>query len=179
MNCLYNPRPFIYSQTRKGAKVTEKELLIKQFDTIRNWTLACVRDFSEEEAQKVAEPLRTSLVWNLGHLAVIDNVVLKHFFGQSVLDEDFVPKFKTGSNPSEVGSVTNDEVLKKMTAVRKTLKNKLSRIRPSNLNKKPKPKSEFYKNLREALYTTSLHEGYHAGKIGTLRRFLGKPPLFG
>ncbi len=66
-----------------------------------------------------------------------------------------------------------------MTTVRKTLRNKLARIRLADLNKKPNEKSEFYKNLREALYTTSLHEGYHTGKIGTLRRFLGKPALFG
>ncbi|MGH8003727.1 MAG: DinB family protein [Limisphaerales bacterium] len=159
--------------------MTEKEILIKTFDTIRSWTLACARDFSEEEAQKVAEPIRTSLVWTLGHLAVIDNVVLKHFFGQSVLDENFVPKFKTGSDPSLVGEVTKDEVLKKMAAARKALRNKLARIRPADLNKKPNEKSKFYKNLREALYTTSLHEGYHTGKIGTLRRFMGKPALFG
>jgi len=163
----------------KGVKMTEKEILLKQFDTIRSWTLACINDFTEEESQKVAEPIRTSLVWTLGHLAVIDNVVLKHFFGQSVLDENFVPKFKTGSNPSTVGAVTKDEVLKKMAAVRKALRNKLSRIRPSDLNKKPNPKSEFYKNLREAMHTLPLHEGYHTGKIGTLRRFLGKPALFG
>jgi hypothetical protein len=148
-------------------------------DTIRSWTLACARDFSEEEAQKVAEPIRTSLVWTLGHLAAVDNAALKLFFGQSVLGETFVPKFKTGSNPSAVGGVTKDEVLKKMAAVRKTLRNKLSRIRPSDLNKKPNPKSEFYKNLREAMRTLPLHEGYRTGKIGTLRRFLGKPALFG
>ncbi len=159
--------------------MSEKEILLKQFDTIRSWTLACSNDFTEEEAQKVAEPIRTSLVWTLGHLAVIDNAVLKHFFGQSVLDENFVPKFKTGSDPSTIGGVTKDQVLKKMTAVRKTLRNKLSRIHPSDLNKKPNEKSEYYKNLREALYTTSLHECYHTGKIGTLLRFMGKPALFG
>ncbi len=159
--------------------MTEKEILLKQFDTIRSWTLACASDFSEEEAQKVAEPIRTSLVWTLGHLAVIDNDALKLFFGQSVLDESFVSKFKTGSNPSAVGGVTKDKVLKKMSAVRKALRNKLSRIRPADLNKKPSPKSEFYKNLREAMHTLPLHEGYHTGKIGTLRRFLGKPSLFG
>ncbi len=93
--------------------MTEKEILLKQFDAIRSWTLACINDFTEKEAQKVAEPIRTSLVWTLGHLAVIDNVVLKHFFGQSVLAETFVPKFKTGSNPLAVVGVTKDEVLKK------------------------------------------------------------------
>lgn len=159
--------------------MTEKQILLEQFDAIRSWTAALIGDFSEEEAQKVAEPIRTSLVWTLGHLAVIDNVVLKHFFGQSILDENFVPKFKTGSDPSAVGGVTKDEALKKMTAVRQALRAKLAKIRPADLNKKPSEKSPFYKNLREALYTGSLHEAYHAGKIGTLRRFLGKPSLFG
>jgi DinB family protein len=176
---LYNLGLLFYSQAPKGAEMTEKEILLKQFDTIRSWTLACVGDFTEGEAQKVAEPIRTSLVWTLGHLAVIDNVLLKHFFGQSALDENFVPKFKTGSDPLGVGGTTKDEVLKKMFAVRKKLRGKLAKIRPADLNKKPNEKSEFYKNLREALCTTSLHEGYHTGKIGTLRRFLGKPALFG
>jgi hypothetical protein len=159
--------------------MTEKEVLLKQLDTIRSWTTALIGDFSEEEAQKVAEPIRTSLVWTLGHLAVIENAVLKLFFNQSLLDEHFVPKFKTGSDPSAVGEVTKDEALKKMTAVREKLRSKLAKIRPADLNKKPAEKSPFYKNLREALYTGSLHEAYHAGKIGTLRRFLGKPSLFG
>ncbi|HXF47810.1 MAG TPA: DinB family protein [Verrucomicrobiae bacterium] len=159
--------------------MTEKKVLLKQLDTIRSWTLACIDDFTEEEAQKVAEPIRTSLVWTLGHLAVIENAVLKLFFNQSLLDENFVPKFRTGSDPSAVGGVTKDEVLKKMTAVRKALRSKLARIRPADLNKKPSEESPFYKNLREALQTLSLHEGYHTGKIGTLRRFLGKPALFG
>ena len=159
--------------------MTEKQVLLEQFVAIRSWTAALIGDFSEEEAQKVAEPIRISLVWTLGHLAVIDNVMLKLFFNQSLLDENFVPKFKTGSDPSAVGGVTKDETLKKMIAVRKALRAKLAKIRPADLNKKPAEKSPFYKNLREALYTGSLHEAYHAGKIGTLRRFLGKPALFG
>ncbi len=159
--------------------MTEKEILIKQYDTIRSWTLALVGDFSEEEAQKVAEPLNTSLVWNLGHITRSENEALHKFFGQSLLEESFTSRFASGSNPNAVGSVTKDEVLKKMAAVRKAMKTKLSKIRPADLNKKPKPKSDFYKTLREAIYTLALHEGYHAGKIGTLRRFMGKPALFG
>ena len=159
--------------------MTEKEILLKTFDTIRTWTLALAGDFTEEEAQRTAEPLNTSLVWNLGHLAVVDNEALQLFFGQSLLDDGFVSKFKTGSSPTAVGNVTKDEVLKKMAAVRKAFKMKLSKIRPADLNKKPKPKSPFYKNLREAIYGLALHEGYHTGKIGTLRRFMGKPALFG
>lgn len=159
--------------------MTEKEVLLKQLDTIRSWMLACIGDFTEEEAQKVAEPIRTSLVWTLGHLAVIDNAALKLFFGQSLLDENFVPKFKTGSDPLAVDGVTKDEVLKKMAAVRKALRSKLAKIRPADLNKKPNEKSPFYKNLRDALHTLPLHEGYHTGKIGALRRFLSKPALFG
>ena len=159
--------------------MTEKDILLKQFDTIRSWTLALVADFTEEEAQKVAEALNTSLVWNLGHMAVVDNEALQLFYGQSILDESFMSKFKTGSSPTAVGIVTKDEVFKKMTAVRKALKMKLSKIRPADLSKKPKPKSDFYKTLRDALYILSLHEGYHTGKIATLRRFMGKPALFG
>jgi hypothetical protein len=159
--------------------MTEKEILLEQFDAIRSWTTALIGDFSEAETQQVAEPIRTSLVWTLGHLAVIENVMLKHFFNQTILDQNFVPKFKTGSDPSAVGGVTKDEVLKKMTAVRIALRAKLAKIRLTDLNKKPNEKVEYYKNLREAIYTTSLHEAYHAGKIGTLRRFLGKPTLFG
>ena len=159
--------------------MTEKEVLIKQFDTIRSWTLALAGDFTEEEAQRVAEPLNTSLVWNLGHIAVNENEALHKFFGQSLLDQSFTSRFTTGSKPGAVGSVTKDEVLKKLTAVRKAFKAKLAKVRPADLSKKPKPKSDFYKTLRDALYVLSLHEGYHSGKIGTLRRFMGKPALFG
>jgi len=158
--------------------MTEKDILLKQFDTIRSWTLALVADFTEEEAQKVAEALNTSLVWNLGHMAVSDNGLLQRFFGPSALGLDFISRFDTGSNPASVGNLTKDEVLKTMAAVRQTLKNKLSHIRPSDLNKKPKEKT-WYKTMREGIFSTALHEGYHAGKIGTLRRFMGKPALFG
>ncbi|MCI0404605.1 MAG: DinB family protein [candidate division Zixibacteria bacterium] len=159
--------------------MTEKEILIKQYDTIRSWTMALTGDFTEEEAQKVVEPLNTSLVWNLGHITNSENEALYKFFGQSLLEESFTSRFVSGSSPTAVGNVTKDELLKKLAAVRKALKMKLSKIRLADLNKKPKPKSEFYKNLREAIYVLALHEGYHAGKIGTLRRFLGKPALFG
>ena len=158
--------------------MTEKEILLKQFDTIRSWTLALVAEFTEEEAQSVAEPIRTSLVWNLGHLAVSDNGLLQRFFGPSALGPDIISRFDTGSTLATVGNVTKDEVLKTMAAVHQTLKNKLSRIRPSDLNKKPKEKT-WYKTMREGIYSTALHEGYHAGKISTLRRFMGKPALFG
>lgn len=158
--------------------MTEKELLIKQLDSIRSWTLALAKDFSEEEAQKLAEPLRTNLVWNLGHMAVSDNGLLQRFFSQSALDSNFIARFDTGSNPAAAGHVTKQEMLKTMAEVRKKLKNKLSRVRPAELNKEPKQKT-WYKTMREAIYLTTLHEGYHAGKIGTLRRFMGKPALFG
>lgn len=158
--------------------MAEKEVLLKQFDEIRKWTLTLAGDFTDEEARQVAEPLRTSLVWNLGHLAVIDNEALQLIFGQSALDESFIAKFKSGTHPSGASGATKDEVLKNLAAVRKTLRNKLSRLRPVELNKKPKQKT-WYKNVREAIYLTALHEGYHAGKIGTLRRFMGKPALFG
>ncbi|HLG94014.1 MAG TPA: DinB family protein [candidate division Zixibacteria bacterium] len=159
--------------------MTEKEILLKQYDTIRSWTMALTGDFTEEEAQKVAEPLNTSLVWNLGHIAKNENEALHKFFGQSLLEESFTSRFVSGSSPTAVGNVTKDEVVKKLSTVRKVFRMKLGKIRPADLNKKPKPKSEFYKNLREAIYGLALHEGYHAGKIGTLRRFLGKPALFG
>ncbi len=158
--------------------MTEKELLIQQLDAIRNWVLTLAKDFTEEEAQKLSEPLRTNLVWNLGHLAVSDNGLLQCFFGQSALESGFVSRFDTGSNPTAVEIVTKDEMLKTMADVRKKLKTKLSRIRSADLNKKPKVKT-WYKTMREAIYLTTLHEGYHAGKIGALRRFMGKPALFG
>ena len=106
--------------------MTEKEALIKPYETIRSWTLALAGDFSEEEAQKVAEPLNTSLVWNLGHITCIENEAMQLFFGASLVDDSFTSKFKTGSSPTAVGGVTKDEVLKKMAAVRKAMKAKLS-----------------------------------------------------
>lgn len=53
----------------------------------------------------------------------------------------------------------------------------LDQASDSGLDRPPREANPFFKSLGQAIYGAALHESYHVGEIGALRKALGKPRI--
>jgi hypothetical protein len=53
----------------------------------------------------------------------------------------------------------------------------LDQAAPGELDRPPREPNRFFRSLGQAVYEAALHENYHVGEIGALRKALGKPRI--
>lgn len=150
----------------------EKAVLRYGLEATRERVLRCVGDTSEEEARRVVQGL-SPLVWQVGHLAYTDGVLLGRAGRPSPVPEAYPSLFGTGTGgPANYPSLV--DVVRAFEAAHAAL---LELLDAAPLDWPVD--GRHYRNVGEMLAFSSYHRGYHVGKMATLRALLGKPRLFG
>lgn len=134
--------------------------------------LRCLEDISEEEARRVIGGL-SPVVWQVGHLAHADGVLLHRVGLAPPVPEGYAALFSPGT-----GKGTDYPPLGEVRAVFEAAHRGLLHLLVSVPLDRPVDASH-YRNVGEMLAFSAYHRGYHIGKMTTLRALLGKPRLFG
>jgi uncharacterized damage-inducible protein DinB len=131
-------------------------------------------DLTDDDARRQPAPGLAPIVWQAGHIALIDAQYARRVDQQTAAPAGFEDLFKigTGGEPAAYPSLSAvravvDAAQRAMVAIATT--------RPASTP----VDSPRYKTVGEMLTFAVYHRGYHVGKITTLRAMLKKPRLFG
>jgi hypothetical protein len=160
-----------------------RQTLVAISNDARGWLRAWSRDFTEREAGESGpgEGRPNPLAWQLGHLACVeDDVGL--LFGAG--DPPLVPPglraiCATGGPPPPSGTIYPPltEIWDLLDRTHERLLALVESAAPDDLDRAPRTHSTFFTSLGQAVYESALHENYHVGEIGALRKALGKPRI--
>ncbi|HEY8258525.1 MAG TPA: DinB family protein [Gemmatimonadales bacterium] len=162
-----------------------KATLLAISNDARGWLSAWARDFSEAEARLPPPETRAPnpLAWQLGHLACVEDDVAQ-LFSPGATPESLVPSSlrgvcATGSPPPP--PTTSYPPLTELWALLERTHQRLLAIleaaEPVDLDRPPRTANPFFHTLGQAVYEAALHENYHVGEVGALRKALGKPRI--
>ena len=165
--------------------MTQSELLAKQLDDARAWTLALMADLSGDDWTFQPAPGLAHALWLCGHLASSQNTLIHiRCLEDPVLEPSFKGHFPLGrpvASASEHDYPALETVLSTMTDTHHKTCDAIRSMTESTLSEpafaaegKPHP---HYSDKRGAVSHCARHEAFHAGQLATLRRLLGKPFL--
>jgi hypothetical protein len=162
-----------------------KATLLAISNDARSWLKIWARDFTDSEAGEPAADSRAPnpLAWQLGHLACVEEDVAQ-LFGPGDPPAPLVPRSlravcATGSaSPSaETGYLPLAELWTLLDRTHAQLLGVLESAGTDDLDRAPRVANPFFRSLGQGIYEAALHENYHVGEIGALRKALGKPRI--
>jgi DinB superfamily len=162
-----------------------KETLRAISNDARGWLNTWAKDFTDAEALEPAPERRAPnpLAWQLGHLACVEDDV-GQLFSQDPSPEPLVSEAlravcATGS-PPPTASTRYLPLAELRTLLERTharLLDVLDAAGPADLHRPPRVSNPYFHSLAQGIYEAALHENYHVGEIGALRKALGKPRI--
>lgn len=149
----------------------------------RGWLRVWARDFTEDEArqQGTGGGRPNPLAWQLGHLACVEEEVVL-LFGQAdapVVPPDLRRLCASGAPPPPPDAPYPPlvELWALLDRTHTRLLGLLEGVTPADLDRPPHTANPYFRSLGQAIYEAALHENYHVGEIGALRKALGKPRI--
>lgn len=134
----------------------------------------CLEEISEDDARRSPIPGLAPIVWQVGHLAVVDFAFARRAGGHTETPEGYEALFKPGTG----GGADTYPSLREVTEAFKLAHHELeSAVRTADLGTPLETRN--YSNIGEMLAFACYHRGYHIGKMTTLRALLKKARLFG
>jgi hypothetical protein len=148
----------------------------------RGWLRLWARDFSEAEARLPVPANRAPnpLAWQLGHIACVEDDVAQ-LFTQEERPASLVPgplraTCATGSPVPD--QTTEYPALPELWALLERTHTRLLAIldaaEDADLERPPRVANPYFRSLAQGVYEAALHENYHVGEIGAVRKALGK-----
>lgn len=151
-----------------------RQTLIAISNDARGWLQAWGRDFTEREAVEsgAGDGRPNPLAWQLGHLACVEDDV-GQLFGASdpLVPSKLRARCATGA-PQPPPGTTYPPLADLWALLQRTHERLLGLVESAT------PEDfDFFTSLGQAVYEAALHENYHVGEIGALRKALGKPRI--
>ncbi len=153
--------------------IDPRGLLAEMLDGTLRRIHRALTDITEEDARARPQGL-TSIVWQVGHIALVDARALLRSGVAVEVPPAFEPLFTTGS-----GGDADYPPLASVLPVLDGVNDRLRQLAQAGDLTRTVEGTHSYATTGEALLFLVYHRGYHIGKITTLRALLGKPRVFG
>lgn len=160
-----------------------RQTLLDISNDARGWLKAWTRDFSEGDAAHSGpgDGRPNPLAWQLGHLACVEEDVVQLFSSDA---EPLVPGelrrlCATGAPAPPTGTryPSLAELWALLDRTHTRLLGLLEGVTAADLDRPPRLANPYFRSLGQAIYEAALHENYHVGEIGALRKAVGKPRI--
>lgn len=159
-----------------------KPTLLAISNDARAWLKVWARDFTEEEALLPAAENRAPnpLAWQLGHIACVEDEVAQLFSGEEAPSPLVPPTLRAvcaSGAPAPDQATTYPSVAELWALLEQThtrLAAVLEAAADGDLDRPPRIANPYFRSLGQGVYEAALHENYHVGEIGALRKALGK-----
>jgi hypothetical protein len=148
--------------------------LFKTWATNRKIYLSFLEGYSLEQLNKIPEGFNNNLVWNLGHIVVVQQLLVYRGSNQPMaVSMEMVNKYKPGSKPTE--PVTQEEV----NQIKELMKSLVAKTEEDYKNGIFTTYNEFttstgfhLASVQDALEFNNYHEGMHLGYMMSMRKFI-------
>ena len=161
-NYYFYKKIITMSQTLAITKTSRK--LLASF--LENYTL--------EQLNKIPEGFSNNLIWNIGHIVVVQQMLVYKLSGlPMMISDEMVEKYKKGTKPQNDVTQAEVEEIKALLheTIRKTevdLNNKVFQ----NYNEYPTSTGFVLKSAEDAMAFNNFHEALHLGIMMSLRKFV-------
>lgn len=130
--------------------------------------------YTLEQLNKVPEGFNNNLIWNIGHIVVVQQMLVYNLSGLPMMvSQEMVEKYKRGSKPENL--VSQAEV----DEIRSLLFETINQTKADLNSKIFKTYTEFttlsgftMRNIEDALAFNYYHEAMHIGMMMSIRKFI-------
>jgi hypothetical protein len=130
--------------------------------------------YTLEQLNKIPEGFSNNIIWNIGHIVVVQQVLVYKLSGlPMMISDEMVNAYKKGSKPEHNATQAEvDEIksllLKTIDQTEVDFNNKVFKI----FQEYPTSVGYTIKSAEEAMTFNNLHEGLHIGIIMGIRKFI-------
>ena len=142
--------------------------------TSRKLLASFLENYTLEQLNKIPEGYSNNLIWNIGHIVVVQQMLVYKLSGLSMMiSDEMVEKYKKGTKPEHDVTQAEVEEIKDLLleTIRKTevdLNNKVFQ----NYNEYPTSTGFVLKSAEDAMAFNNFHEALHLGIMMSLRKFV-------
>ena len=130
--------------------------------------------YTLEQLNKVPEGFNNNLIWNIGHIVVVQQMLVYNLSGLPMMvSQEMVEKYKRGSKPENLVSQTE------VDEIRSLLFETINQTKADLNSKIFKTYTEFttlsgftMRNVEDALAFNYYHEAMHIGMMMSIRKFI-------
>ena len=150
------------------------ETTFKIWSTNRNLYLNFINTYSLEQLNKIPDGFSNNLIWNIGHVIVVQQGLVYKFSGLPMnVSDDLFEKYKNGSKPTKT---TTDEEVSELKVLLLSLmeKTKLDFANDKFNSYKEYSTSTGFNltSAKEAMEFNNYHEALHLGFMMNIRKFI-------
>ncbi len=157
-----------------------RDTLIAISDDARSWLTYFSRDFTADDARR-SSGVVNPLAWQLGHLAVTEDYAYRMATGDTdVLVAKELHDTCGNACPAPTDATTYPPLEELWALLGRTHARVIAlaqRSSDTDFDKESVTKNPFFRTVGQTIYELALHENYHVGQVGALRKGLGKPSL--
>ncbi len=148
-----------------------RAMIVQQLDLYHARLERALEGITEEEARRVMAGRLAPIVWQIGHLAVVDAMYVQRGGESHAVPQRYSDLFKPGTG-GEAEYPPVSEVWAAFSDAHQALRAVADRV---DLARPLEHPAGAYTSVGGMLLYACYHRGYHAGKTATLRALLGKP----
>ena len=157
-----------------------RQALVDISNDARGWLKAWTGDFTEAEATRTVPGGPNPLAWQLGHLASVEDDVFALFSGTGLKVPPSLRAVVATGCPSPTAETRYpplSELWSMLEASHARILSLAVQATSADFDREPLTPNRFFRSLGQAIYEAALHENYHVGEIGALRKALGKAKM--
>ena len=148
--------------------------VFKVWETNRNVYLKFIDNYSLAQLNFIPEGLSNNLIWNIGHVVVVQQALVYKLSGlPMIVSDEMFEKYRNGSQPNS--STTQKEI----DLIRKILIESIGKMKTDFENEIFKTYQEFntttgfnLASIGDAIAFNNYHEGLHLGFMLKIKKFL-------
>jgi len=156
--------------------MTFNQIIIRQLEIAQAVVLRNLNGVTQEESVIRPASGANDANWVVGHMIAVRNRVMPAAGEAPVWDEARIAPYVTTSTGDVTGRLPFDELRAALMASHERLTAAIARLDEASLAKKApfSPGNNPEETVQSLLTSLVVHESYHAGQIGMLRREMGK-----
>ncbi|MCI4443299.1 MAG: DinB family protein [Lentimicrobium sp.] len=133
-----------------------------------------LENHSLEQLNKIPDGFKNNLIWNIGHIVVVQQVLVYKLSGlPMMISDELVQKYMKGTKPEHnVTQAEVDEIKSLLLKIIDQTKEDFSKKIFKNYQEYPTSTGFTIKSAEEAMVFNNFHEGLHIGIMMGLRKFI-------
>ena len=142
--------------------------------TSRNVLVKFLDSYTLEQLNKVPEGFSNNLIWNIGHVVVVQQMMVYKLSGLSMMvSDEMVDKFKKGTKPeTDISQAEADEIKKLVLSTLEQAKEDFANDIFDEYMEFTTMTGFLVNSAKAAMEFTNYHEAMHIGFMMQIKKFL-------
>jgi hypothetical protein len=142
--------------------------------TSRKMVAPFLENYTLEQLNKIPDGYSNNLIWNIGHIVVVQQLLVHKLSGLPILvSDEMIAKYMKGTKPDHIATQAEvDEIKSLLFKTLDQTEADYSDNKFKNFQEYPTSTGLVLKSAEDALAFNCFHEGLHIGIMMSLRKFV-------